>query len=149
MKLRIKLADPALAHLAILPKKATPGAAGYDLVANIAEELLIMPGEIQLVPTGISVEIDMEYAIFLYARSGLASKHGIALANSVGVIDSDYRGEVKCPLINLSGADFIITPGMRIAQMVVSRVESPIIEICDMLNDTFRSGDGFGSSGIE
>lgn len=148
MKLRIMLEQPALQGIELMPQKATPGSAGYDLVANIDHDVCIAPGETTLIPTGIRVEVGDDYAVFLYARSGLASKFGITMANCVGVVDSDYRGEVKCPLINLSQKEFIVTPGMRIAQMVVTRIERPEIEICDMLNDTSRSAGGFGSSGL-
>jgi len=149
MILKIKLTEPALPEIDVLPQKATSGSAGYDLVANISNECLIRPGEIKLIPSGICAEVEnSRFAIFIYARSGLASKHGIALANGVGVIDSDYRGEIKCPMINLSSEEYTITPGMRIAQMVILGVEDPVIEVCDMLGVTTRSDGGFGSSGV-
>ncbi len=133
---------------AVIPKRATPGSAGMDLYAVLDEEKTIEKGEILLVPTGIAIELpDENYVAYLFARSGLAIKHGITLANCVGVIDSDYRGEVCVGLVNVSNTPYTITPGERIAQLVISPVSLiPTVEI-DTLSDTERGEGGFGSTG--
>lgn len=133
---------------AVIPKRATPGSAGMDLYAVLDEEKTIEKGEILLVPTGIAIELpDENYVAYLFARSGLAIKHGITLANCVGVIDSDYRGEVCVGLVNVSNTPYTITPGERIAQLVISPVSlMPTVEI-DTLSDTERGEGGFGSTG--
>ena len=133
---------------AVIPKRATPGSAGMDLYAVLDEEKTIEKGEILLVPTGIAIELpDENYVAYLFARSGLAIKHGITLANCVGVIDSDYRGEVCVGLVNVSNTPYTITPGERIAQLVISPVSlMPTMEI-DTLSDTERGEGGFGSTG--
>ena len=126
-----------------VPFRATAGSAGMDLYACIDEAITIAPHEIKLIPTGIATE----YVAYLYARSGLAIKHGIAPANCVGVIDSDYRGEVCVGLINQTTEPFVIEPNERIAQMVISPVILPEIEVMDELDDTDRGAGGFGSTG--
>lgn len=144
MTLRIK----KLNRNAIIPQRATKGSAGLDLSACIDNDIKIEPGEIKMIPTGISTAPDSENtALMIYPRSGLSSKYGIALANCVGVVDSDYRGEIKVPLINNGNERFFVTNGMRIAQIVVTPVLLPEIKITDSLDDTERSGGGFGSTG--
>lgn len=131
-----------------IPFRATAGSAGMDLYACIDEAITIAPHEIKLIPTGIAIALESaEYVAYLYARSGLAIKHGIAPANCVGVIDSDYRGEVCVGLINQTTEPFVIEPNERIAQMVISLVILPEIEVVDELDDTDRGAGGFGSTG--
>jgi len=131
-----------------VPFRATAGSAGMDLYACIGEAITIAPHEIKLIPTGIAIALESaEYVAYLYARSGLAIKHGIAPANCVGVIDSDYRGEVCVGLINQTTEPFVIEPNERIAQMVISPVILPEIEVVDELDDTDRGAGGFGSTG--
>ena len=144
MILRIK----KLNENAEIPKRATNGSAGYDLCACIEEDVVIKKGQIVKIPTGISAEINTnEAALMIYARSGLASKNGVTLVNCVGVVDSDYRGEIVVPLINLGNDDYIIEKGARIAQLVVTPVILPEIEEVSELGDTDRGSGGFGSTG--
>ena len=133
---------------AIIPKIATEGSAGMDLHACIDEEIILKPGNHVLVPCGFAISIpSSEYAAFIFARSGLAIKHGIALSNGVGVIDSDYRGEICVGLYNTGGQEYHIKPGERIAQMVIMPVKSfPMVEV-ESLDDTSRGEKGFGSTG--
>ncbi len=134
---------------AVIPKRATDGSAGMDLYACITSSLTLKKGERVTVPTGISVELpDNNHAIFIFARSGLGIKHGISLSNGVGVIDSDYRGEICVGLINLGNNDYTINPDDRIAQMVVMPVCIPEISLSDTLSETQRNIGGFGSTGI-
>ena len=136
--------------LAQLPKHATSGAAGADLHANIDEEVTIPPMGRALVPTGLAIELpDASYGAFVFARSGLAVKHGLTLSNSVGVIDSDYRGEVKVLLTNLSDKDFCVTHGMRVAQMMIMPYAFAALAETDSLSDTERGEGGFGSTGVK
>lgn len=145
MILRIK----KLNENAEIPKRATNGSAGYDLCACIEEDVVIKKGQIVKIPTGISAEINTnEAALMIYARSGLASKNGVTLVNCVGVVDSDYRGEIVVPLINLGNDDYVIEKGARIAQLVVTPVILPEIEEVSELGDTDRGSGGFGSTGI-
>lgn len=130
------------------PSYATSGASGMDLRANLDEELVIKSGEIQLVPTGIFMEIPEGYEGQVRARSGLALKYGISLPNGIGTIDSDYRGELKVILINHGKEDFVIKNGDRIAQIVFIKYEKAELEIVESLEDTERSEGGFGSTGV-
>lgn len=133
---------------AIIPKRATGGSAGLDLHACMEESILLRPGERALIHTGIAVGLpSRDFVALIFARSGLAIKHGITLSNSVGVIDSDYRGEICVGLCNLSNEDYTITPGERIAQLVVVRVETPMPMEVDSLDETARGSGGFGSTG--
>ncbi|MDF2675163.1 MAG: dUTP diphosphatase, partial [Clostridiales bacterium] len=116
-----------------LPRFMTDGAAGMDLYANVTEEIVILPGAIKLVPTGISIAIPIGYEAQIRPRSGLAIKHGISLVNTPGTIDSDYRGEINLIMINFGENSFIIKRGDRIAQMVVNKIEIPnIIEVNEL-----------------
>lgn len=145
MKLKIKI----LNEKAIVPHRATTGSAGMDLHACIDEPITIKPLERVLIPTGIATELPSnDYAIFLFARSGLGIKHGIALANGVGVVDSDYRGEICVGLQNSSNESYTIHPNDRIAQMVVIPVYSPEIALTIQLGETERNIGGFGSTGV-
>ena len=130
------------------PSYATSGASGMDLRANLDEDLVIKSGEIELVPTGIFVEIPEGYEGQVRARSGLALKYGISLPNGIGTIDSDYRGELKVILINHGKEDFVIKNGDRIAQIVFIKYEKAELEIVESLEDTERSEGGFGSTGV-
>lgn len=137
-----------LSENAVVPAQATSGSAGMDMSACLENDVVVEPGEIKLIPTGLAVAPDTDQcALLIYPRSGLASKHGISLANCVGVIDSDYRGEIKIPLINNSRESFTVTNGMRIAQMIMTPVILPKIEVTDKLDNTQRSSGGFGSTG--
>lgn len=131
-----------------IPYRATPGSAGMDLYACLDEAVTIEPGERAMIPTGIAIALESPaYCAFLYVRSGLAVKYGIAPANCVGVIDSDYRGEVCAVLQNYSREPFTVLNGERIAQLVIAPVELPEIEVVDELDDTARGTGGFGSTG--
>ncbi|WP_312643927.1 dUTP diphosphatase [Hydrogenoanaerobacterium sp.] len=132
-----------------IPQNATDGSAGYDLHACIEEPITIEAGQTCKIGTGIAIALpDASCAAFVYARSGLGIKHGIVPANCVGVIDSDYRGEIIVGLINQSSAAFTINPHDRIAQMVIAPVLHPEIEECTELDDTNRGEGGFGSTGV-
>ena len=145
MKLKIKRVRP----YAQVPKQATTGSAGSDLYAALEEPLSIPAGAIRSIPSGIAAEPDTDsVALLIFPRSGLASKHGITLANAIGLVDSDYRGEICVPLINLGKEAFTIEPGMRIAQLVVSPILLPEIEVTDTLTETQRGAGGFGSTGL-
>lgn len=130
-----------------VPEYATPGSAGMDIRAALEEELTLIPGQIDLIPTNISVEIPQGYEIQVRPRSGLAIKHGIGVLNSPGTIDSDYRGEIKIILINLSKEDFKISSGDRIAQLVLSKVYRAEMQESDELNNSKRGEGGFGHTG--
>ena len=131
-----------------VPLRATVGSAGMDLYACIEEAVTILPHEIRVIPTGIAIELESpDYVAYVFARSGLAIKNGIAPANCVGVIDSDYRGEVCVGLLNQTDNAFTVNPGERIAQMVISPVILPRIEVVEELGDTDRGAGGFGSTG--
>lgn len=131
-----------------LIKRATPGSAGMDLHACIEENITINPKEIKIVPTGLSIELESsDYVAYIFARSGLAIKHGITLANCVGVIDSDYRGELCVGLTNISDTPYTIERDERIAQLVISPVCICEVEQVDELEDTQRGKGGFGSTG--
>ncbi len=133
---------------AVVPAAATSGSAGMDLYACITEEITLAPGDRATVPTGIAIALESsDYVAYIYARSGLAVKNGITLSNCVGVIDSDYRGEIKVGLINLSDKPYTIAVGERIAQMVISPVIVPMVEVVDELSETERAAGGFGSTG--
>lgn len=144
MNLKIK----KLNEKAKLPTKSTQGSAGMDLYACIENEIIINPGDIKIIPTGVAVALpSSEYAVFLYARSGLGVKHGICLANGVGVIDSDYRGEICAGICNVSTEPYTISPQERIAQMVVAPVINVKLEEVSELDETERGEGKFGSTG--
>ncbi len=146
MKINLKIKK--LRENAIIPKRATSGSAGLDLSACITEKVDIHPGEILKIPTGIAIQIfDNNYAAMIFARSGLGIKHGISLANGVGVIDSDYRGEICVGLINLSSETFTIEPNQRIAQMILMPVSTCNVIEVEEIDETNRGTNGFGSTG--
>ena len=130
-----------------LPNYATEGAAGMDLRADITEPLSLEPMQRKLVPTGMSIELPDGYEAQVRPRSGLAIKQGITCLNSPGTIDSDYRGEIKIVLVNLSGEPQIIQPGDRIAQLVLQKVERIHWKEVNVLTETMRNEGGFGSTG--
>ncbi|MEF9853394.1 MAG: dUTP diphosphatase [Hydrogenoanaerobacterium sp.] len=134
---------------AIVPQNATDGSAGYDLHACIAAPVTIRAGETVKIGTGFAMALpNGDCAAFVYARSGLALKNGIVPSNCVGVIDSDYRGEIAVGIRNYSAEDFVVHSGDRIAQMVIAPVLHPQWCECDDLTDTARGERGFGSSGV-
>ena len=133
-----------------LPTRGTVGSAGMDLYACIDEPITLNGGDKAVIPTGIAIGLDTpEYAAFVYARSGLAIKHGIGLLNSVGVIDSDYRGEICVGVINQLKEPYTIEPFERIAQMVIQPVALPELVEVDSLDETDRGAGGFGSTGTK
>lgn len=132
---------------AILPTYGSAEAAGADLYACLDEEITVNPGQSAWIPTGLAMEIPKGCAGLVYARSGLACKKGLAPANKVGVIDSDYRGPVTVVLHNHAAEPQTVTHGERIAQMVITPVLTPAYEVSDELSDTGRGQGGFGSTG--
>ena len=145
MKVNIK----KLNENATLPTYGSEFAAGADLYACIDEDTVILPGETKLIKTGLAIEVPLGYAAFIYARSGLASKRGLAPANKVGVVDCDYRGEVMVALHNHSGAEEVVSKGERIAQMVIAPYLKAEFSVVDELSDTSRGEGGFGSTGTK
>ncbi|MEW5952956.1 MAG: dUTP diphosphatase [Bacillota bacterium] len=144
INLGVKVVTPG----ARAPRYATPGSAGLDLAACMEHPLELGAGEIVLVPTGIAVQIPRrDYAGLVFARSGLASRHGVALANGVGVIDSDYTGEIMVTLINNGTGPYIVRPGDRIAQLVLVPVGIARVNLVEDLQNTSRGDGGFGSTG--
>ena len=142
--LKIKKLDPD----AKVPERATSGSAGLDLCALLKEPLTLSCGDTAVIPTGLAIEIpSSEYAAFIFARSGLSVKHGIGLLNSVGVIDSDYRGELKVPMVNLGAEAYTIQPGERVAQLCIAPVYTAAFVQADALDETARGEGGFGSTG--
>ena len=132
---------------AILPTYGSPYSAGADLYACIDEDITVEPGKTVFVKTGLAMEIPVGFAAFIYARSGLACKKGLAPANKVGVVDCDYRGEVMVALHNHSNEARTVTVGERIAQLVVAPYYTADFCECDELSDTVRGEGGFGSTG--
>lgn len=134
-------------HNRVIPEYKTEGASGMDLSAAIDTPITLKSLERCLVPTGLKVEIPTGYEIQVRARSGLSIKHGITLINAIGTIDSDYRGELCVPVVNLSSEEYTIMPDERIAQMVVCKVERGDIKVTEELQETTRGAGGFGSTG--
>lgn len=132
-----------------LPTYATDGASGMDLRAFIDEPVILKPMERRLIPTGLFVQIPEGYEGQVRARSGLAIKHGIGLVNSIGTIDSDYRGELKIPVINFGNESFTINNGDRIAQLVIASYERVAPIIVSDLDETDRGEGGFGHTGVK
>lgn len=130
-----------------LPNYETAGSAGMDLRAFLTEDVVLKPLDRKLIPTGLYIELPEGYEAQLRPRSGMAFKHGISLPNTPATIDSDYRGEIKIAVINLSNEEFIVKSGERIAQMVIAKHErAQLIEV-EILTDTMRGEGGFGSTG--
>ena len=132
-----------------LPTYATDGASGMDLRAFIDEPVILQPMERRLIPTGLFVQIPEGYEGQVRARSGLAIKHGIGLINSIGTIDSDYRGELKIPMINFGNESFTINNGDRVAQLVIAAYERVEPIIVSVLDETDRGEGGFGHTGVK
>ncbi|WRS28771.1 dUTP diphosphatase [Oscillospiraceae bacterium MB08-C2-2] len=143
-QLRVQKLKPT----AVLPQRATEGSAGYDLCACLEQPLTLPAGGRVLVPTGIAIQLEgPSYAAFVFGRSGLGIKRGIVPSNGVGVVDSDYRGEIMVGLTNHGQEDYQIAPGERIAQMVIMPVATPQLVEAEALEDTQRGQGGFGSTG--
>ena len=148
MELKIKPLSPKVGKEIPFPAYATAGSAGMDLRACIDEPMTIRPMERVKVPTGFAIALPgPQWVAFVFARSGLGIKSGITLPNCVGVIDSDYRGEIIVALTNLSDTDYTIQPGDRVAQLVIMPVTQADISVVDELDETERGAGGFGSTG--
>ena len=148
MKLKIKPLSPKIGWEIPLPYYASAGAAAMDLHACLDEPVTIPRGETRVIPTGIAIALPSPaYVALIFARSGLGIRHGITPANCVGVIDSDYRGEIQVGLQNSGPEDFTVQPGDRIAQMAILPVAQAELEITDTLDHTAREAGGFGSTG--
>jgi dUTP pyrophosphatase len=144
---RVKRLDPR----AVVPSYQTKGAAGLDLSACLPTdrpEIVLTPGSITLIPTGLAIAIPEGFEGQVRARSGLATKHGIGLPNAPGTIDSDYRGELRVAVINLGKEPFTVTQGLRIAQLIIAPVAHALIDEVPDLDDTARGAGGFGSTGL-
>ena len=132
-----------------LPRYETEGSSGLDLAANIDEQIKILPGKSEIIPTGLAVAIPKNFEIQIRPRSGLAAKSQVSVLNTPGTIDADYRGEIKVILINLSDKVFVVEKGLRIAQMVVCPVIKVSLKEVTKLEITERGSGGFGSTGIK
>ena len=143
MKVSVKKISP----LAKIPVYGSEDAAGADLFAAIGDAVTILPGETAVIPTGLAFEIPKGYGGFIYARSGLGIREGLAPANKVGVIDADYRGEVRVALLNHSAEPRRVEPGQRVAQMVIAPFLRADFAETDELSGSFRGSGGFGSTG--
>lgn len=148
MELKVKALSPKIGDSIPAPRFATVGSAAMDLCACIDADVTIAAGGRTIIPTGIAIALpSAEYVALICARSGLASKFGITMANGVGVIDSDYRGELKVALHNSSDVDYTIHDGDRIAQLMVLPVVQPALQFVEELDETARGEGGFGSTG--
>ena len=145
---KVKLLDPRIGKEFPLPSHATAGSAGMDLRACLKEPLVLKPGDTALIPSGLAIHIDdAGYAAVLLPRSGLGHKHGIVLGNLVGLIDSDYQGEVLVSCWNRGKEEFTVNPGERIAQMVILPVVQAKFEVVSEFAESKRGAGGFGHSG--
>jgi dUTP pyrophosphatase len=131
-----------------LPQKMTPNSSGYDIFANVRDNVAIQPQEAALISAGFSLEIPLGYEAQIRPRSGLALKNKISILNTPGTIDADFRGEVQIILFNFGKKEFIITPHMRIAQMIFTKVEEAVFEEQDQLSESQRDAGGFGHTGV-
>ena len=148
MELKIKALDPRIGREIPAPRYATAGAAAMDLCACIDAPVTIGAGKRAVVSTGIAIALpSKDYVALLFARSGLGIKRGICLANGVGVIDSDYRGEIRVGLANTSQEDYTVMPGDRIAQLMITPVVCPSVSFVEELDETERGAGGLGSTG--
>ncbi len=148
--LQIKILDPRVGNEIPLPEYSTTGSAGMDLRACIESPMVLNPGETQLVNTGLAIYIgNSNYAAVILPRSGLGHKHGIVLGNLVGLIDSDYQGELLISCWNRGVDRFTINPGERIAQLVIVPVVQMQLQIVEDFSQSDRGSDGFGSSGLK
>ncbi len=147
-KVQLKLLDPRLGDTIALPERATEGSAGIDLRACLDDALTLQPGDVELLPTGMALYIaDPTLAGMILPRSGLGHKHGIVLGNLVGLIDSDYQGQLYVSCWNRSDTSFTVSPGERIAQLVIVPVVQVDFELVSEFESTDRSQGGFGSTG--
>lgn len=148
MELKIKALSPRIGLDIPAPRFATAGAAAMDLCACVDGPVTLAAGERALIPTGLAIALpDPGYVALVFARSGLGIKKGICLSNGVGVIDSDYRGEIGVGLVNLSAESYTIQPGDRIAQLMVVPVVQPALTFVETLDETERGAGGLGSTG--
>ena len=148
MELKIKAVSPKIGAEIPFPYYASAGAAAMDLHACIDEAVTLAPGGRAFLPTGIAIALpSAQYVALVFARSGLGIKHGVAPANCVGVIDSDYRGEIMVGLQNSGESDYTIQPADRIAQLMITPVVQAQVELVEELDDTDRGAGGFGSTG--
>ena len=147
-KLQVKILNPKINQEIDLPGYSTTGSAGLDLRACLNEALMLKAGATELIPTGLAIYIeDPSYAAVILPRSGLGHKHGIVLGNLVGLIDSDYQGELIISAWNRGDTSFVIEPGERIAQLVIIPVQQVKFRLVEEFSSTDRGADGFGSSG--
>ena len=148
MELRIKALSPKIGREIPAPFYATPGSAAMDLHACLDQAVTIPAGERAVIPTGLAIALpSADFVALVFARSGLGIRHGVAPANCVGVIDSDYRGEVLVGLQNSGGEDYTVKPGDRIAQLMITPVIQARVHLVDELDETQRGAGGFGSTG--
>ena len=148
-RIQLKVLNSKVGQDFPLPNYATIGSAGLDLRACLSEPLTLSPGSTELIPTGLAIHIaDKQYAATILPRSGLGHKHGIVLGNLVGLIDSDYQGEIMISCWNRGQKSFTINPGDRIAQMIIVPVAQVEFEIVDEFSESDRGTGGFGSSGM-
>ena len=148
MQLKTRILDPRLGNEFPLPAYGSKGSAGLDLRAMLEEPLTLEPGQTQLLPTGLAIHLeDSGYAAMILPRSGLGHKHGIVLGNLVGLIDSDYQGQLLVSCWNRGNTTFTIEPGDRIAQLIIVPVVQAELTIVDDFTETERGAGGFGSSG--
>ena len=147
---KIKILNPLVGNKIPIPKYETKGSAGLDLRACIDEQLILNPGKTEMIPMGFAMHLEDEnLAALVIPRSGLGSKYGIVLGNLVGLIDSDYQGELMVPAWNRSEQKFEINPGDRIAQMIVVPIVQVDLEIVEDFEESERGSKGFGSSGVD
>ncbi|MBQ2946061.1 MAG: dUTP diphosphatase [Clostridia bacterium] len=147
MQLKVKIIEKENIAPVPLPKKQSEEAAGFDLSASIEKEITLAHGELAVIPTGIAVEMEKGYTGLLFGRSGLGVKHGIHPSNAVGVIDSDYRGEICVGLCNVSSSPYVIKPLDRVAQLVIIKTAEVDIVEASTLSESERGEKGFGSTG--
>ena len=149
INIKLKIINPLVGDKIPLPKYETKGSAGLDLRACLKEKLILKPGKTELIPMGFAMHLEDEsLSALVVPRSGLGSKHGIVLGNLVGLIDSDYQGELMVPAWNRSDNEFEINPGDRIAQMIIVPILQANFEVVEDFDETLRGTKGFGSSGI-
>lgn len=148
MELKFKAIHPKIGREIPLPQFATPGSAAMDLRACLDGPVTLQAGARAVIPTGLAMALpSADYVALVFARSGLGIKKGVCLSNGVGVIDSDYRGEIAVGLVNLSDAPYTVQPGDRIAQLMVTPVVQPRVHLVPELDETERGVGGFGSTG--
>ena len=148
MELKFKAIHPKIGREIPLPQFATPGSAAMDLRACLDDPVTLQAGARAVIPTGLAMALpSADYVALVFARSGLGIKKGVCLSNGVGVIDSDYRGEIAVGLVNLTDEDYTVQPGDRIAQLMVVPVVQPTVTLADELDETDRGSGGLGSTG--